>query len=68
MRPNETKHRCMVCERTVANVITFAGHHLCSDCEEMIVGVKPVDPEYALVVERMRSFWGGIAEAAASRE
>lgn len=68
MRPKETRHRCMVCRRTVANTFSFAGHHLCSECEELIANVQVDDPEYAIVVERMRAFWGGVAEAAASRD
>jgi len=58
----------MVCHREPQRAIAFAGHVLCSDCESRIGQTSVYDPEYAELVQRMREFWHGLAEAAVARD
>lgn len=58
--------QCLVCERQVEDALTICGAAVCTECEKHLVGAHPWDPEYDRLVERFRTFWEGLAEAAAS--
>jgi len=68
MKPLESRAECILCRRVPERSITIAGYHLCAQCEELIVSSSIDDPHYGAVVESLRAFWTGLAEAAASRD
>ena len=68
MKPREIKPECILCRRVPERSVVFAGHHLCTDCEGLIVNTTVDDPLYGHVVQSLRAFWSGLAEAAASRD
>jgi len=60
--------RCLVCEQPVEQGLRFAGAALCPACERAVVHAKAEDPRYDWLVGRFRTFWEGLAEAAASSD
>lgn len=68
MSPSLNESQCLVCARAKTRTISIAGSSLCSECEALIVSMDVNDSAYDQVVQRLRLFWGGLAEAAASHE
>lgn len=68
MKPLDSRAECILCRCEPERSITIAGYHLCAQCEQLIVSSRVDDPHYGAVVESLRAFWMGLAEAAASRD
>lgn len=59
---------CLVCEEPVEQGLRFAGAVVCPACEREVVEAEAGDPRYDWLVGRFRTFWEGLAEAAASSD
>lgn len=57
-----------MCEEPVEQGLRFAGAVVCPACEREVVEAEAGDPRYDWLVGRFRTFWEGLAEAAASSD
>lgn len=68
MKSAYSQPHCLVCDRLAAGGVQFAGASLCPTCEQEVVEARVEKPGYAWLVSKFRTFWEGLAEAAASSD